>query len=128
MHTFCSDIDYSLRATQAGWKCLVVENSLIWHKLNQTVNAMEDKDKIMSKDQSAFLNKWSGLFLNNVLETIPLDVKRKAYGRVSFYIMDEDGTIINWGTGEKFQKKEKKIKTEGVREQYEQLKRMGFEQ
>lgn len=128
MNTFCSDIDYSLRATQGGWKCLVVEKSMIWHELNQTVNELPDKAGVMKRDQITFLNKWSGLFLNKFLDKIPLDLKRKAMGRVSFLIMDEDGTIINWGTQEKMKNSDKRIVTEGVREQFEQLKRLGIEE
>ena len=127
MVTFCSDLDYSLRATQAGWKCLVVKDSLVWHELGQTVNKLKDREEIKQKDQIRFLSKWSGIFLNDVLKEIPLDIGRKAFAHVTFLIADEDGTIINWGTGEKI-KHEKKIVTEGVREQFENLKRMGIEQ
>jgi len=128
MVTFCSDVDYSLRASQAGWKCLVSKDVIIWHELNQTVKDLANKKEIKSKDQIALLNKWSGIYLNEVLKTIPLDNKRNAYARVTFLIMDEDGTVINWGTGEKTKKEGSQIQTKGVREQYEQIKRMGFEQ
>ena len=128
MVTFSSDLDYSLRATQAGWKCLVARESLVWHGLNETVKDLPDSERIRQKDQIRFLTKWSGLFLNEVMKDIPLDNRRNAYGRVTFLIADEDGTIINWGTGEKMRREEKRIQTEGVREQFEQLKRMGIEQ
>ena len=128
MHTFSSDIDYSLRATQAGWKCLVVKSVLIWHELNQTVNAMPDRMEVKTKDQITFLNKWSGIYFNEILKNIPLDIKRNAFANVTFLIADEDGSIINWGTSEKIKDPTKKIQTEGVREQFEQIKRLGFDQ
>jgi GT2 family glycosyltransferase len=135
MHTFCSDIDYSLRAIQAGWKNLVCEESMIWHELNQTVSdeklfTKEQKAELMKQDQITFINKWTGQFFNTVLERTPLDIKRKTKASVYFLIADPNGGVIKWGEGKIADGPTPggPIDTQNIRDKYDQIKRMKIDE
>ena len=128
MRTFCSDQDLSFRATCAGWKCLVCHESIVNHELNQTVNdetlmPREEKTKTYRGDQKRFLDKWSGLWLNDILEDIPLHKKVDYHARVSFFIQYPDGTIINWKTGESVKDTQRVLDTNNVTDKFEKIKR-----
>lgn len=131
MNTFCSDQDLALRASFAGWKCLVCHESIVNHKLGATVSdgnlvPQKEKVKLIREDQKRFLDKWSGLWLNNILANIPLDKKVDYRAQVSFFIRYPDGTIINWKTGELIPNPQKILDTENVGEKFNKIKKEGL--
>lgn len=131
MHTFCSDQDLALRATRSGWKCFVCHESIVGHELNATVNdgtliPADEKIKLVREDQKTFLDKWSGLWLNDIMRDIPLHLKNKYHAAVSFFIRYTDGTIVNWKTGELVKDPQKVIDTENVSEKFDKIKKEGL--
>jgi len=131
MFTFCSDQDFALRASCAGWKCLVCYESIVNHEVNVTVNdekliPAKEKSRTLRKDQKRFLDKWSGLWLNEILEEIPLHKKVHYDAAVSFFIRYPDGAIINWRTGELMTSPQKILDTVNLTEKFAKIRKEGI--
>lgn len=130
MVTFCSDQDLALRASYAGWKCLICHESIVNHEVNATVNdetliPAKEKSETLRKDQKQFLDKWSGLWLNEIMAEIPLNKKIHYDAAVSFFIRYPDGAIINWKTGELMTNPRKILDTVNLTEKFARIKGRG---
>lgn len=52
------DTDYSMRAHKAGYACVNVHSSYVYHKQHMSFNAMGDREKLVSLGQAAYFKKW----------------------------------------------------------------------
>ena len=85
MRNYCSDNDYCARVVQAGYKVIVVNNSVVLHYRGTTITDHEEILKpFIKSDQKVFLEKLSGLQWQKLLMQLPLDVAQNIWGRLSF--------------------------------------------
>jgi len=52
------DTDYSMRAGKAGYRCVCVYSSYVYHKQHVSFHAMGDRKRLVSKGEDAYFKKW----------------------------------------------------------------------
>ncbi|MBN2453522.1 MAG: glycosyltransferase family 2 protein [Candidatus Omnitrophica bacterium] len=52
------DTDYSMRAGKAGYRCVNVHSSYVYHKKHVSFRAMGDRDSLVSKGALEYFRKW----------------------------------------------------------------------
>ncbi len=86
MKMYCTDNEYCLRARFAGYNCLLVTESIVFHHHSVTCK----KHNILpEEDQRKWLEKISGLNYAKVMNEMPLDADQKTWGRLMFDIVQQ---------------------------------------
>lgn len=90
MINWCSDNDICLRAGFAGWKVVLIPESLVLHHHQVTTGKTvgTPAEKMVIEDQRVFLEKLAGYQYSELLNEMPLDWERKTYGRLTFNVVE----------------------------------------
>jgi len=86
MKMYCTDNEYCLRARFAGYKSLLVTESIVFH--HHSVTCLKH-NILPEEDQRKWLEKISGLNYAKVMQEMPLDASEKTYGRLTFEVVTQ---------------------------------------
>lgn len=86
MKMYCTDNEYCLRARFAGYKSLLVTESIVFHHHSVTC---KKHDILPEEDQRKWLEKISGINYAKVMQEMPLDAQEKTWGRILFDVVKE---------------------------------------
>lgn len=84
MKMYCTDNEYCLRARFAGYKCLLVTESIVFHYHSVTC---KKHDILPETDQRKWLEKISGINYAKVMNEMPLDASEGTWGCIMFDVV-----------------------------------------
>jgi len=86
MRNHSSDLDYCLRVKMAGYRVIVMRESVVVHHHEVTTS----EHKISPEyDQRVLLEKLAGLYYAQFMKVMPLDAESKTYGQLEFKIVQK---------------------------------------
>jgi GT2 family glycosyltransferase len=84
MKMYCTDNEYCLRARFAGYKTVLVPQSMVFH--HHSVTCLKH-NILPEEDQRKWIEKISGYQYAKVMQEMPLDAEKKTYGMLSFDVV-----------------------------------------
>lgn len=79
----CSDAWLCLQSKFRGWKVMLVPKSKVIHHLSVTTSSMNIN---ADNDQRLFVELLACLDMAKLLNSIPLDIENKTYGKIQFSV------------------------------------------
>lgn len=87
MKIWCSDNDYCIRATFAGYNVALLPASRVRHAHAVTTDAIQKDGKYSPEhDQRILIEKMAGIQYAKLMQELPLDADQMTYGRLSFEV------------------------------------------
>jgi GT2 family glycosyltransferase len=84
MRNHSSDLDYCLRIKMAGYRIVVMRESIVVH--HHEVTTKEHKIN-PEHDQRVLLEKLAGIYYAQFMKVMPLDAQSKTYGQLEFRVV-----------------------------------------